>query len=119
MPSSATVPVLVAVITGASSAPLIVIVTSLGRGAVTGGEGMRVGQALTDIQGLHRGMRIVERIGPGAADQLKVAEAVVAQGTGLVREVDRVVVGIDVRDRQRAVGGQRAVFGDRTGASSR
>ena len=86
------------------------------RAAVGGGEGVRVGQRFTGIEGLHGGMGVIERVGPRAATERVVAVAVVAQGGRRVREADRVVARVHVRDGQRAVSRKRAVFGDRARA---
>ena len=105
-------------ITGASSAPLIVMVTSWVEPSVAVKVCVSVSVSPTS-RACTAAWRVVERVGPGAAGQLEVAVAVVAQGAGLVREADRVVGGIDIGDRQRAVGGQGAVLGHRAGRRCR
>ena len=72
-------------------------------GAIAGGERVGIGERLAHIERLHRGMRIVQRVGPGARGETEIAVAIVAECARFVREADRVIRGVDVRDGERAI----------------
>ena len=93
-PASVTDPLATPLITAASLAPLMVIVTCC-VGAVDRDGGERIGQRLPDIERLHGRIVVVQRVGPDAGRRHRVrAEAAVAPQQravwfpGVVRIVD-------------------------------
>ncbi len=66
--------------------------------AIAGRKGVGVGQTFTCIQGLHRGMGVVEREGPGVTGDFEVTVTVITECCGDIVEADRVIAGIRVSD---------------------